>query len=154
MGKIPDNLISIHLRRTDKSSIYISSSDAHSVDLKDIEDLNNKTNNVINKFIEKNYHSFYFSSDCPITKKDYEKIYHTQNIINYSINEDIEQTYIDIYLMSQSKYIILSQKHSSYSLFSSMINKTKFIYFYNDSIVHNNYSYFNYIYSVNNLIIE
>ena len=152
---IPDNLITIHLRRTDKSSIYISGADSHGVDLKDIEDLNNKTKNLINKFIENEYHSFYFSSDCPNTKKDYENMYQNQNIINYHTNKDIEQTYIDIYLMSKSKYIILSQKHSSFSLFSSMINKSKFIYFYTDSIVHyNNYTYLNHIFLIDNLIIK
>jgi hypothetical protein len=150
---IPNNLISVHLRRTDKSSIYVNSSDSHGVDLRDIEDLNNKTYYLINKFIEKNYHSIYFSSDCPDTKTHYENMYQNENIINYKINQDIEQTYVDIYLMSQSKFIILSQKHSSYSLFSSMINKSKFIYFYSDSIVHNNYSYLNNISLANNLII-
>ena len=154
VSDIPDNLISIHLRRTDKASKYVSVTDAYGVDLNELDDLNNKTINLIDRFIEKDYHSFYFSSDCPNTKKEYENIYKYQNIINYNINKDIEQTYIDIYLMSKSKYIILSQKHSSYSLFSSMINQSIFIYFYNDSIIHNNrYNYFNNICSIENLII-
>jgi hypothetical protein len=135
VSDIPKDLVTVHLRRTDKSSIYISAKNAHGIELKDIDDLNNQTKNLINQFIEKKYNKYYFSSDCPTTKKEYEEIYQKQNIINYTINQDIEQTYIDIYLMSQSKYIILSQNHSSFSLFSSMINKTQFIYFYEDSIV-------------------
>lgn len=149
VSDIPKDLITVHLRRTDKSSMYVPARDAHGIELKYIDDLNNKTKNVINQFIEKKYDKYYFSSDCPITKKEYEDIYQKQNIINYTINQDIEQTYIDIYLMSQSKYIILSQRHSSFSLFSSMINKTQFIYFYEDSIVnHNKYNILNHIHFI------
>jgi|SaaInlStandDraft_7_1057024.scaffolds.fasta_scaffold01072_11 hypothetical protein len=156
VSNIPTNLITVHLRRTDKSSKYVSASAAHGIDLKDIDDLNNKTKNLIGRFIEKGFHHFYFASDCPNTKHEYEQYYQNQNqnIINYKINQNIEQTYIDIYLMSQSKYIILSQRHSSFSLFSSMINQTQFIFFYEDSIVNNNkYTNLNHICNINNLNI-
>lgn len=152
ISNVPQNLVTIHLRRTDKSSKYVNASAAHGIDLKYIDDLNNKTKNLINLFIEKDFHYFYFASDCSNIKQEYEKYYQNQNIINFKINKDIEQTYIDIYLMSQSKYIILSQKHSSFSLFSSMINKSQFIYFYKDSIVHNKqYSNLNHIRFINEL---
>ena len=151
---IPENLISVHLRRTDKSSELVSADDSNGVDIRYIDDLNNKTNDIINEFIEKNYKNFYFCSDCPNTKKYYENNYSHMNIINYNINASIEQTYIDIYLMSKSKYIILSQKHSSFSLFSSMINNVKLIYFYEDSIIHNNYTNFDNICLKNKLIIN
>lgn len=156
VSNIPTNLITIHLRRTDKSSIHVPASDAHGIDLKDMDDLNNKTKNLIGRFIDKGFHYFYFASDCPNTKQEYEQYYQNQNqnIINYQINQDIEQTYIDIYLMSQSKYIILSQRHSSFSLFSSMINQSQFIFFYEDSIVNNNrYTNLNHICNINNLNI-
>ena len=129
---IPENLISVHLRRTDKSSELVNSIDANGIDIKYMEDLNNETNNLINRFIEKNYKNYYFCSDCPNTKKEYENNFINTNIINYNINTPIEQTYIDIYLMSISKYII----------FSSMINNSKLIYFYEDSIIHKNYTDF------------
>lgn len=152
LSNIPKDLITIHLRRTDKASVHISALDANGIDIKDMDNLNDNTKSLINKFIDKGYQSFYFASDCPNTKKEYEHYYQTQNIINYKINEDIEQTYIDIYLMSQSKYIILSQRHSSFSLFSSMINRTLFIYFYEDSIVNKNqYTILNHICHINNL---
>lgn len=154
VSNIPTNLITVHLRRTDKSSKYVSASDAHGIDLKDMDDLNNKTKNLIGRFIEKGFHHFYFASDCSNTKQEYEEYYQNQNIINYNINQDIEQTYIDIYLMSQSKYIILSQLHSSFSLFSSMINQSQFIFFYKQSIVNNNkYTNLNHICNINNLNI-
>lgn len=157
VSNIPENLITVHLRRTDKSSKYVSPSDAHGIDLKDIDNLNNKTINLINLFIKKDFHHFYFASDCPRTKQEYEKYYQNQHqkIVNFKINQDIEQTYLDIYLMSQSKYIILSQRHSSFSLFSSMINQSQFVYFYRDSLVNNNkYSNFNHICFIDDIKIN
>ena len=140
---LPTNLVSIHLRRTDKSSEFVNANDACGIDIKNIDELNNKTLTLINNFIKNGYNNFYFASDCPETKKFYENLFKKQNIINYKINNKIEQTYLDIYLMSQSKYIILSQKHSSFSLFASLINKATLIFLYNDSIINNaNYTYF------------
>jgi len=138
---IPKNLISVHLRRTDKSSKLINADEAQGVDINNMDDLNNKTMELINKFIINDYNNYYFSSDCIDTKINYEDIYSKYNIINYEINIPYEQTYIDLYLMSKSKYIILSQRHSSFSLFCSLINNAKLIYFYEDSILHNNFYY-------------
>jgi hypothetical protein len=134
---IPENIISVHLRRTDKSSIYVSSQDSHGVPLNEIDILNNNTKDIINHIINSGYNNLYFSSDCPLTKLEYENNYKDYNILNFNINNNIEQTYIDIYIMSISKYIIMSQKHSSFSLFSSLINQSNLIYLYNDSILHN-----------------
>lgn len=138
---IPKNLISVHLRRTDKSSKFILAAEYHGVG-ENVNELNNKTINVIKKLINCRYNNFYFASDCAITKNEYEKMFNQQNLINYKINKDIEQTYVDLYLMSQSKYIILSQKHSSFSLFASLINKSILIFFYNDIIQSSKYTYF------------
>jgi len=138
---IPENIVSIHLRRTDKSSIYISSEDSHGVSLNEMDILNNNTKTIINKIINNGYNNLYFSSDCPSTKLEYENIYKNYNILNFSVNNNIEQTYIDIYIMSISKYIIMSQKHSSFSLFSSLINQSNLIYLYNNDILHYNKYY-------------
>jgi len=138
---IPENIVSIHLRRTDKSSIYISSEDSRGVPLNEMDILNNNTKTIINQIINKCYNNLYFSSDCPLTKLEYENIYKDYNILNFSINNNIEQTYIDIYIMSISKYIIMSQKHSSFSLFSSLINQSNLIYLYNNDILQYNKYY-------------
>ena len=37
--------------------------------------------------------------------------------------------------MANSEFIILSQRHSSFSLLASMINKAKLIYLFNDDII-------------------
>jgi hypothetical protein len=138
---INENITSIHLRRTDKSSIYVSPEDAHGVPLNEIDILNNNTKTIINQIINNGYNNLYFSSDCPSTKLEYENYYKDYNILNFNINNSIEQTYIDIYIMSISKYTIMSQKHSSFSLFSSLINESNLIYLYNNDILHNNKYY-------------
>jgi hypothetical protein len=132
---IPDKLITIHLRRTDKSS-EVSSIIDNGIHTNELVDLNNITHLIINDFIKKGYTNFYFASDCEVTKHEYEKLYLTYNIFNSKVNKDFEKTYRDIYIMSKSAYIILSQRHSNFSLFSSMINFTPFIYIYNDCIIH------------------
>jgi hypothetical protein len=138
---INTNIISIHLRRTDKSSIHVSPEDAHGVPLNELDILNNNTKTIINQIINNGYNNLYFSSDCPFTKLEYENYYKDYNILNFNINNSIEQTYIDIYIISISKYIIMSQKHSSFSLFSSLINESNLIYLYNNDILYNNKYY-------------
>ena len=46
---------------------------------------------------------------------------------------DIEKTYVDLYLLSQSKNIVLSQKHSNFSVFASQINRVRLFYFFKDN---------------------
>jgi hypothetical protein len=151
---IPENIVSIHLRRTDKSSIYVSPDDSHGIPLNEMDILNNNTKDIINKLINSKYNNLYFSSDCLYTKLEYENYFKDYNILNFNINYNIEQTYIDIYIMSISKYIIMSQKHSSFSLFSSLVNKSNLIYLYKNDILHNNkYYIFNNIIYYENFII-
>ena len=151
---IPENIVSIHLRRTDKSSIYVSPDDSHGIPLNEMDILNNNTKDIINKLINSKYNNLYFSSDCLSTKLEYKNYFKDYNILNFNINYNIEQTYIDIYIMSISKYIIMSQKHSSFSLFSSLVNKSNLIYLYNNDILHNNkYYIFNNIIYYENFII-
>ena len=137
---LPENIISTHLRRTDKSLIYISPEHTHGVPLEQLHILDNNTKDIINKLILKGSNNLYFSSDCPNTKLLYEKEFGNYNIINLNF-DSIEQTYIDIYIMSISKYIIMSQKHTSFSLFASLINKSILIYLYENDILHNNKYY-------------
>ncbi len=135
---IPTNIFSVHLRRTDKSTELISHVDSYGVSNQELIELNNKTKATINKIIIKGYYNIYFASDDIKTKEEYERSYNGFHIYNPKINLPFEQTYVDIYIMSISKYIIVSQRHTNFSLFSSLINKTNLIYFFNDSIIHNN----------------
>jgi len=152
---LPKNIISIHLRRTDKSSIHVSPEDSHGVSIEQLNILDNNTENIINKLILKGYDTLYFPSDCETTKLSYENKFSNYNIINLKF-DNIEQTYIDIYIMSISKYVIMSQKHSSFSLFSTLINKSNLIYLYKNDIINNNkyYLFKNIIYYENLDIIN
>lgn len=142
MNYLPNDLITIHLRRTDKSSELVSCHEAHGVNYNDIHNLDRITSEVIDKLINKGFNNIYFASDCDITKNQYSSQYKDKcSIFNYStglLNKDIEKTYLDIYAMSISKYIILSQRHSSFSLFCSMINQSTLIYLYDDDMIKNN----------------
>lgn len=143
---VPENIVSVHLRRTDKTSIYVSSVKSNGIPLSELNNLNNNTKDIIN-LISKENRNLYFSSDCPSTKIEYEKYYKDYNIINFDVNS-IEKTYVDIYVMSISKFIIMSQKHTSFSLFASLINQTNLICLYKNCIIHDNKydKYYNIIY--------
>jgi len=136
--EIPQNMVSVHLRRTDKSSLLVGGS--HGVPVDKMDFLNKTTKDILNQLIKNGNTNIYFASDCPVTKAEYEKEYSQYNPLqfNNNITQDIEQTYIDIYVMSMSKYIVLSQKYSSFSLFASLINKVNFIYIYNEDIILDN----------------
>lgn len=132
---IPNNLISVHLRRTDKMSRLIYYGEAHGVNPDDQHLLDNMTHEIIKKVLLKDKFNIHFASDDILTKKQYIEKY--KNTININFYNNFIDTYIDIYLMSISKYIILSQRHSSFSLFASMINQSKLIYLYNNDIIVN-----------------
>lgn len=140
--QLPNNIISIHLRRTDKCSSFISPSITHGVSLEELSILDSKTNSIINQYINQGYKNLFFCSDSTESKLEYQTKYKNQYIVNFNQNT-IEQTYIDLYIMSVSEIIILSQRHSSFSLFACFVNSAKLIYFYNDDIITNSrYNYF------------
>ena len=147
INNLPKNIISIHLRRTDKTTNLFSYIDTSGVALNELEILDSNTKKIINKLLEEKNYYLYFSSDCNNTKilyeEEYKKKLNKKYILNFknNIKNEIEQTYIDIYIMSISNYIIMSQRHSSFSLFSSLINKNNLIYLYNDSIINKNKYY-------------
>ena len=121
--------LSVHLRRTDKVVI-----DPDHFAVSEVEELNKKTLDSINSFIQKNGEDvkIYFSSD-----DNQEKIKYKNRYKNYLVEEKLGDlgfinTYIDMFLLSTSETIILSQKHSNFSIFCSLIGKTRLIYLYDD----------------------
>ena len=149
MNLIPSNLdkfITIHLQRTDEALTNDVNSE-NSIPLSELTKYEIAKYKCSNEGIK-----LYFISDCPVIKSKYEEEYPDHLSINkdFSIisesSKSIISTYVDIYLMSISNCIILSQKHSSFSLFSSLINHVKLIYFYHNSIIHRTEYYkFNHI---------
>jgi hypothetical protein len=126
--------ISVHLRRGDKVNnnpnfVEISSEHLNSLDSLTKECFIQQ----INLFKEKP--TVFVCSDSAEAKKDFiEEFTERCNFIDRSpINFSYEKTYIDLYLLSISKTIIMSQKHTNFSIFSSLINRNKLIYFFEDN---------------------
>jgi len=131
--------ISVHLRRTDK---VVASPDAVQIHTKELKFLNEITKTCLEDLISKNSASnkkinIYFCSDDPLIKNKWEKLYKGNSKINVlhtpeSINS-IESTYFDLFMLSRSKFILLSQMHSNFSLFASLINQSKLIYLFKNN---------------------
>ena len=120
--------IALHLRRQDKVRL-----ESCSVTLRpdQIDDLNERTSNLVNELTSGDK-VLYIASDDISEKNNYLNRYNGYSVDNFKINELYEKTYVDIYMMSRCDVIILSQKHSSFSLFASLIGGCKLIYLYED----------------------
>jgi hypothetical protein len=135
---IPD--LTIHLRREDK--IRLSKFNGELIDYRELNNLNDVTKLAIDSFLEKKPNAkLLFCSDNEEEKLKFEKLY-IENIIKTPTFEfDFEQTYYDLYIMSISKNILLSQRYSGFSMFSSFINKNNFVYLLEDGqIIHTKWS--------------
>lgn len=151
LEELTDNIefpdVSIHLRRKDKIRI---DNDDHSTNYKELDNLNNMTIRLVESIIVENPKiKIYFCSDDLNEKNKYNEIFKKNTIEFKHENYNVSDTYVDIMILSNSKLIIMSQKHSNFSIFSSLMNKTKLIYFYDDCpIVNNGYSELGFFYNV------
>ena len=132
--------LTIHLRREDK--VRLTDDSKIALDYRELDTINDLTEKAINHFLEKTPNSkILFCSDDEEEKKRWEKKYENNIIKTPTFEFDYEQTYYDIYIMSISDNILLSQRYSGFSMFSSFINKKNFIYLLKDSqIVERKYS--------------
>jgi hypothetical protein len=128
--------LSVHLRRRDKIRM---DTDGGSLHPKELDDLNKMTILFIDNFISKNKNTkiFFCSDDEDVLNMFTEK--YSNNVIKPpSFNNTIEKTYFDIILLSKSSNILMSQKHSNFSLFSSLLGKTNLYYLYEDCMLTRN----------------
>lgn len=122
--------IGVHLRRGDKITTTPDPVQLHSNDL---DNLNLMTEDCLSKLITP-ISSVFVCSDTKESKdRIFGKFKDKCNFIQLDSAHPFEQTYIDIYLLSRCKVIIMSQKHSNFSLFCSLLNKSKLIYFYKNN---------------------
>jgi hypothetical protein len=129
--------ITVHLRRTDKVWDHCGN-DHHGIKTNEVNDLNTRTCIVIDELISRGYKSIYFCGDDESVVNEYIAKYKDQlNIINEDIiiDDEVKKVYFDLYMLSNSKFIVLSQRHSSFSLFASMIKQTPLIYLYHGDIL-------------------
>lgn len=132
--------LTIHLRREDK--VRLTDDSKIAIDYRELDMINELTEKTINQFLTKKPNSkILFCSDDDEEKKKWEEKYPNNVIKTPQFEFDYEQTYFDIYVMSISDNILLSQRYSGFSMFSSFINKKNFIYLLKDSqIVERKYS--------------
>jgi acid phosphatase class B len=124
------NIITIHLRRTDKVN---NDPGAHGVNNDELTYLNLKTKEYIYQKINNN-NTICFISDDEKVKNEYINIYNkipNVNILYFNNNNDAIQTYIDYYCLVNSKEIFMSQKFSTFSITSSLIKNAKLYYCFN-----------------------
>ncbi len=139
--------ISIHLRRTDK---VVDDPDAVQIQLNELKYLNEVTKLCLDKLIRnspKDCINLYFCSDDPLVKDQWVKMYKRNNkvkIINSPNSiSNVESTYFDLLTLSMSHIIVLSQRHSNFSLLASLVNQCKLIYFFDKNPMNINGSFKN-----------
>ena len=129
VSHLPNPDISVHLRRADKIR---TNSDSSCITKEELNILNDLTMETVDKLKNDN---LFFSSDEEEEKVRYESKYLSIKDAYINIKEEYEKTYIDLYLLSVSKYIILSQKHSNFSMLACLIKGSKLIYYYKESVI-------------------
>lgn len=123
---INNQIITIHLRRTDKISDNVY---AHGVNDNELVFLNEKTKKFIDSNIVEKKMICIISDDKYVKEMYYQK-YKDINGIKTNIfiyNEDcqVKQTYYDMYCLCNSNIIFMSQKFSTFSIVSSLMIKPK-----------------------------
>lgn len=134
VSSYPKPNISVHLRRTDKIRVLAAGNEGVCMNLEMLDELNNLTEKAIDK-LNIGEKVFFFASDDIKEREKFNNKY--PNHIEILEISEIEKTYVDLYLMSISDYIILSQVHSNYSIFASLINEAKLIYLYDNCMIIN-----------------
>jgi hypothetical protein len=141
--------LAVHLRRTDKVNLSPNGVEIHNDDLQKLNDITLK---CIMEEMEKtkDKKKVFICSDDDKAKLNLQSKIQDKCIIVDSpkVNYEFEKTYVDLFMLSQSKKIIMSQKHSNFSIFSSLIRETELIYFYKDNNLISNsslpfYTYYN-----------
>jgi hypothetical protein len=151
IGTVPEIDIAVHLRRGDKIT---KTPDFAQLNENNLKELEHKTAKCFIEEKNKIFDSYkrkpvvFICSDSDDEKQKF--IYnYCQDVIviNIGLNKNtIENTYSDLYMLSKSKLIILSQKHSNFSIFSSLVGNTSLIYFYEDNDMIKNGNFSNYIF--------
>jgi hypothetical protein len=141
-NNIPENIITtfnnneivtIHLRRGDK--VVDDNGESIGIRYSELDDLNKKTDDAINKCISLNFKNICFVSDEKKIRNQFiEKFKDKCNIFVFD-GDDYSQTYYDIYCLVNSKFIILSQRFSVFSIFSSMIKNINLYYILDNNMI-------------------
>ena len=127
-----NDIVTIHLRRGDK--VIDDNGDCCGIRVAELENLNRITEEIVDKFINLGYKNICFVSDEKDVKSCFINKFNDKcNIINFISENEIYQTYYDLYFLSHSKHIVMSQSFSVFSMLASLIGGTNFYYIYVNS---------------------
>jgi hypothetical protein len=128
------DIITIHLRRGDKCR-NDNKTREDLVNLDQLQDLNEQTGKYINQFINNGFLNLCFVSDEKNVKNEYIEKYKDQcNILCFDFDE-ITQTYVDLYCISQAKQVLMSQFISTFSVLGSLIGDVPLHYLIQNKIM-------------------
>lgn len=132
IGESPELDLAIHLRRGDKVNDNPNDVEISNDSLSTLDEM---TKSCIDKLIlKKENGTIFICSDEDNSLKEYEKRYSNCILLRPAKTyTEVERTYVDLYMMSRAKIIIMSQKHSNFSLFASQMGGGKLVYFYKDN---------------------
>jgi len=133
--KVPKNLVSIHIRRSDKVVSNHIQPDCFMIAEDELNRLNNLTIDWIHK-LSKTYKTFYVCGEQDDSTEWFKQYIIDNGLFLFTPNlERIQRwecTYDDLQIMSQSKIILQSQKNSSFSRLASFIGDNKLINVFSD----------------------
>lgn len=118
--------IGLHLRRTDKIS---DNPDYGQIATSEIDECDENTKQACLDCIKRGFKVFFICSDDPLICKIYKEFLETNECTVLSTIEEktFKKTYIDMYNLSQCFAIIMSCKHSNFSVIPSLIGNKKII---------------------------
>lgn len=133
------NVVTVHLRRSDK--VINDGKTSNNIGFDELEDLNNKTQQFVDKCISKGYNNICFISDEKNVRNQFiENNKSKCNIISFD-GDNVSQTYYDLYSLANSKIILVSQQFSAFSLLGHLIGDNMLYYIYHGKF--NDFSYKN-----------
>jgi len=124
---INNNVITIHLRRSDK--VVDDGGVTDGIETKDLDELDLITKNFINNCIKNGNINICFISDEKSVKDKYIEQFKDKCNVIYFNGDEISQTYYDLYCLSVSKNILMSQMFSVFSIIGSLLGNKKTLYY-------------------------
>lgn len=131
---IPNKIVGIHLRRTDKLS---ETQEFGKLLKSEIGTVNEKTKNAI-KSLRKTYENFFLCSDDENAINLYKAFIEDELKGKVFVNDQTlvgDTSYLDMFWLSNCDTIIMSCKSSNFSLFSALIGKRNIQYLYDSHLV-------------------
>jgi hypothetical protein len=124
------NIVTIHLRRTDKVN---NSPAAHGVSIDELKFLDSKTEEYIESRIKQKKTICIVSDDMSIKHHYINKYKSMATVIYFDTGDQVTQAYYDYYCLAYSDEILMSQKFSTFSITASLIGKNKQLFYIFDN---------------------